>query len=104
MSIRFALLTSIALGLGVAPAASAYGAYNESEENEHEVSPASIPAPALSALKAHAAGAPIVKYEQATENGRTIYSAHVKTPQGLIEVVVDATGKLLRKGPEKEED
>jgi hypothetical protein len=104
MRIHWALFTSIALALGVAPAATAFADHNEAEENEHEVSPANIPAPALSTLKAEAGGAPIVKYEQATEYGKTVYSAHVKTTQGMIEVVVDPSGKLLRKGPEAEED
>jgi hypothetical protein len=104
MKIRWALLTSTALALGVAPAATAYADHNEAEENEREVSPAAIPAPALATLKAEAAGAPIVKYEQATEYGKTVYSAHVKTAKGIIEVVVDPSGKLLRKGPEADED
>lgn len=104
MKIHWAGLAAIGLALGVAPMAVAYADKDEAGENEHEVSLESIPRAARDALVAGAAGAPILKVEQATEEGQTTYSAHVKTPKGVIEITVDANGKLLRQGPEDDKD
>jgi hypothetical protein len=104
MKMGRAILASVAFSLGATPVATAYAAHDEQEENEHEVSLASIPAPARQALLANAAGAPILKVEQRTENGKTLYSVHVKTKDGILEITVNAAGVLVRKGPEYEPD
>jgi hypothetical protein len=98
------IFASVALALGATPVATAYAAHDEQGENEREVPLESIPAPARQALLAYAAGAPILKVEQRTEDGKTLYSVHVKAKDGILEITVNAAGALVRKGPEYEPD
>jgi hypothetical protein len=104
MRLGWVIFASVALSLGATPFTTAYAGHEEQGENEREVPLASIPAPARQALLAHAAGAPILKVEQRTEEGKTLYSVHVKAKDGILEITVDAAGTLVRKGPEYEPD
>jgi uncharacterized membrane protein YkoI len=100
----WAILASVGLALGVVPAKSAFANHDEAGENEREVPIDSIPAAAKNALLSRAAGRTILKVEQETKSGKTVYSVHVKDAKGITEITVDANGTLLREGPEEDED
>lgn len=103
MRMHRALLTSIALALGVATTAAAYADEHEHEETEQVVPLDNIPYPARDTIVKHAGDGRITKVEQETEKGTTVYEAHVTPPKGESYVVeVDSHGKLLRKGHEHE--
>jgi uncharacterized membrane protein YkoI len=75
------------------------------EKNEHET-PTSldkIPAPARDALVREAGGAQIIDVVQETENGKTVYEAHVKKGNDVLGIEVDASGKVLKRESEKAE-
>jgi uncharacterized membrane protein YkoI len=75
------------------------------EKNEHET-PTSldkIPAAARDALVREAGGATIVDVVQETENGKTVYEAHVRKGADVVGIEVDASGKLLKRESEKGE-
>jgi uncharacterized membrane protein YkoI len=75
------------------------------EKNEHHtpVSLDQIPKAAREGLLREAAGAPILDVMTEPENGQTVYEAHVRQAGQLIGIEVDASGKLLKKEPEKSE-
>jgi uncharacterized membrane protein YkoI len=74
------------------------------EGQEKVVSLDQIPAAARTGLLREAAGAPIQKVEQETENGRTVYEGHVTKGNDVVGVVVDAEGKLVGTHSEKDEE
>ena len=65
------------------------------EGKEKVVSLDQIPASARTGLLREAAGAPIQKVEQETENGKTVYEGQVKKGNDVVGIVVDADGKLV---------
>jgi uncharacterized membrane protein YkoI len=93
------LMLPLAVGVGATAAATAQA---HDEENEQVTTLDKIPTAARDRLVKEAAGAPITKVEQETSGGKTVYEAHVKTKAGEIAVTVDANGKLISKGREKE--
>lgn len=102
---RYKWLFAIAL-LGVTvPLSSAsaheHGKSERSEEHEKVVKLEDIPAPARDGLLREAGGLPILKVEQETEKGQTVYEAHVKRENEIIAISVDPSGKLVSKHPEK---
>jgi hypothetical protein len=75
----------------------------EEKENEQPVSLDQIPAPAREALLREAAGDPIVNVVQETEQGQTVYEAHVRRGGGIIGISVNAKGDVLERESEKGE-
>jgi uncharacterized membrane protein YkoI len=75
------------------------------EKNEHETptSMDKIPAAARDALVREAGGAQIIDVVQETENGKTVYEAHVRKGNDVLGIEVDASGKVLKKESEKGE-
>lgn len=76
---------------------------DKSEKNEKVVKLEDIPAPARQGLLREAGGAPILKVEQETEKGKTLYEGHVQKGKDVIGIRVDANGKLVDKHSEKDE-
>jgi uncharacterized membrane protein YkoI len=74
------------------------------EGKEKVVSLDQIPAAARSGLLREAAGAPIQKVEQETEQGKTVYEGIVQQGNDSIGIVVDADGKFVGKHSEKAEE
>jgi hypothetical protein len=75
------------------------------EKNEHEM-PTSldrIPAPARDSLLREAGNSPIIKVMQETENGRTVYEAHVRKGKDILGIEVDDSGKVLKRENESNE-
>ena len=77
---------------------------NEGNENETPVSLDSIPKPARDALLREAGGASqIVNVVQESENGQTVYEAHVRKGNQTLGIEVDANGKVLKRETENNE-
>jgi uncharacterized membrane protein YkoI len=92
MTKRWSWLLSAALAAAVAPATMAWA---DEKENETKVSMDKIPAAARDALLKAAAGGPILDVVQETEQGQTVYEAHVRKGNEVMGFTVDANGKLL---------
>jgi uncharacterized membrane protein YkoI len=73
---------------------------NEENENETPVSMDKIPKPARDALLREAGGAPISDVVQETENGKTVYEAHVRSGNQVLGIEVDAKGNVLKRETE----
>jgi hypothetical protein len=101
---RWAWFLSLAIA-GVAMTASAAVAYadEKGEENEKEVKLDAIPAPARETILREAGGSPILKVEEETMNGATVYEAHVQKGNDVLGIRVDPNGKLIDKHSEKGE-
>src|SRR5579859_7954040 len=100
MTRRWSWVLSVALAGLVVPATMAQAKDEENEnenenENETKVPMDKIPAPARAALMREAAGAPILDTFEKTENGQTVYEAHVQKGSELLGITVDANGKVL---------
>ncbi|HEX8795817.1 MAG TPA: PepSY domain-containing protein [Polyangiaceae bacterium] len=76
---------------------------NEGNENETPVSLDKIPKAAADALTREAGGARILDVVQETENGQTVYEAHVQSGNQVLGIEVDATGKVLKRENESNE-
>jgi uncharacterized membrane protein YkoI len=76
---------------------------NADEGHEKVVSLDQIPAAARSGLLREAAGAPIQKVEQETEQGKPVYEGLVQKGNEKVGIVVDADGKLVGKHSETNE-
>jgi hypothetical protein len=87
-----------------APTFSAATSAFADEENEHVVSLSDIPAPAREGLLREAKGAPITKVEEAQKGGQKLYEGHVKQNDEEIGIVVDASGNLVDRHSEKNEN
>jgi uncharacterized membrane protein YkoI len=97
---RWMWLLATALATTVAiPMASTVQA-DEKNENETPTSMDKIPAAARDGLLREAGGASIVDVVQETENGQTVYEAHVRKGNDVIGIEVDASGKLVKKETE----
>jgi uncharacterized membrane protein YkoI len=100
---RWAWLLAMALA-GATAATSSTSAYaDEKNENEKEVKLDQIPAPARATILREAGGSPILKVEEETKNGKTLYEAHVKKGSDVLGIRVDANGTLIDKHSEKSE-
>lgn len=103
---RWGLLLSaslVAAALPLVNVASADQKNEEHEKNEKTVSIDAIPAPARDALRREAKGAQILKVEQETENGKTVYEGHVKQGNDIVGIEVDGAGNVLGRHSEKAE-
>ncbi len=99
-----ASLAAAALPVATAAYAHQNGETHErAEKNEQKVPLESIPAPARDALRREAGSSPILSVEQETENGVTVYEAHVQQGNDVIGIRVDANGTLVSKHSEKTE-
>jgi uncharacterized membrane protein YkoI len=101
---RWTWLLAVALAAGAVPTWTTSA--QADEKNEHEHTPTSldkIPAPARAALLREAAGAPMIDVVTETENGQTVYEAHVKKGNDVIGIEVDAKGNVLKRESEKGE-
>ena len=87
---------------GATAATSSTSAYAD-EKNEKEVKLDQIPAPARATILREAGGSPILKVEEETSNGKTLYEAHVKKGNDVLGIRVDANGTLIDKHSEKSE-
>jgi hypothetical protein len=90
------LLAGALVGIAVptATTALAHGP-NEDEKSETPTSLDKIPPAARDALLREAAGAPIVDVAQETENGQTVYEAHIRKGNDVMGIEVDQNGKVL---------
>ncbi len=73
------------------------------EKAEKTVALDKIPAKARAAILREAGGSPIIDVQQESEDGKTVYEAHVRKGDEVIGIRVDAEGKLLGKHSEKNE-
>jgi uncharacterized membrane protein YkoI len=76
---------------------------DEENENETPTTLDKIPRAARDALVREAGGAPILDVKQETENGQTLYEAHVKKGNDVIGIEVDRDGKVLKRETEGKE-
>jgi len=100
---RWTWMLALALGGTSFALTSAARADDENEQNEKVVSLDQVPAPARTTILRQAAGAPILKVEQETERGKTVYEAHVNKGGEEIGITVNPDGTLVGTHPEKSE-
>ena len=75
------------------------------EENEETVQMSSLPEAVQKTIKDKAGNNEIEKIEKKTEEGKTVYQAHVKKSGGEeVEIKVAEDGKLISAGKEDDND
>ena len=70
-------------------------AKHHEEEQERKVKENEVPAAALATLKKHAAGNPIIEFEEEIEHGTKFYEGSWKTPTGKVDTLVTEAGDLV---------
>ena len=95
-------LLAVALAGATVPLTSS-ASYADDDKDEKVVTMDQIPAAAKQTIQREAAGSPILKVEQETDHGQTLYEAHVKKGNDVIGIRVDGTGKLIDRHSEKDE-
>jgi hypothetical protein len=97
MSSRWALLTSIAIGLAGVPLITTT-VHAQEKVHEGEVTMDQLPKPARDKIMQEAGTDKIEKIEQKNEKGGVVFDAKVKKEKGgTYDIKVDSAGKLLKK-------
>jgi uncharacterized membrane protein YkoI len=97
----FAVALATTAALAMAP--TAHADEKDEKENETPVTMDTVPAPARATLQREAAGGQIVNVVKETDNGQTVYEAHVRQGSEVVGIEVDPNGKLLKKESETNE-
>jgi len=91
----------VAVGIG---AVTPELAHAEDHDHPRVLSLDKVPAKARAALTREANGAPILRVELETMDGKTVYEGVVKRGDEEVAIVVDAEGRVLGHHAEKDDD